>query len=135
MKIETSSKSVATITLTPIDLFAMRCGVVIADPKNNVQIIYDDSTKETKNHLNKVFGTGLYTDDVTGKGMKLKALLTILSTSDVTIVRPEKDFFFEKMPSNWAFEKLGDRVVKSIGVIDNRLFIELECEYYDTGRA
>lgn len=93
MNIETSSKSVATITLTPFDLLAIRCGLVIADPKNNVEIIYDDSTKEVKNHLNKVFGTGLYTDDVTGKGMKLKALLTILSTSDVTIVRPEKRLF------------------------------------------
>lgn len=135
MKIETSSKSVATITLTPIDLFAMRCGVVIADPKNNVEIIYDDSTKEVKNNLNKVFGTGLYTDDVTGKGMKLKELLTILSTSDVTIVRPEKDFFFEKMPPNWAYEKLGERIIKTVGVLDNSLFIELEGEEYDTGRA
>lgn len=132
MKIETLSKSVATITLTPIDLLAMKCGVVIADPKYNVEISYDDSHKEVKDNLNKVFGTCPYTDDVTGKGMKLKALLTILSTSDVTIVRPEKDFFFEKMPPNWAYEKLGDRIIKTIGVLDNRFFIELEGEDYDT---
>lgn len=67
--------------------------------------------------------------------MKLKALLTILSTSYVTIVRPEKDFFFEKMPSNWAFEKLGERIIKSVDVLDNTLFIELEDADYDTGRA
>jgi hypothetical protein len=134
MKIETSSKSVATITLTPFDLFAMRYGLVIADPKNNVEIIYD-STKEVKNHLNKVFGTGLYTEYVTGKGMKLKALLTILTTSDVTIVRPEKNYFFEKITTNWAFEKLGERIIKAVGVLDNRLFIELEDEYYDAGRV
>ena len=135
MKIETVSKSVATITLSPIDLLVMKCGVVIADPTYNVEISYDDSTKETKTQLNKVFGTGIYTDSVTEKGMKLKALLTILSTSDVTIVRPEKDFFFEKIPTNWAFEKLGERIIKSVGVLDNSLFIELEEEDYDIRRA
>ena len=135
MKIKQVSKSVARVTLSPIDVFAMKCGVVITDPKNDVEIIYDDSKEETKTQLNKVFGTGIYTESVTGKGMKLKALLTILSTSDVTIVRPEKDFFFEKIPTNWAFEKLGDRIIKSVGVLDNSLFIELEDADYDTGRA
>lgn len=32
MKIETSSKPVATITLTHIDLVVLKSGVVIADP-------------------------------------------------------------------------------------------------------
>lgn len=135
MKIETLSKTVATITLTPIDLVALKSGVVIADPTYNVEINYDDSTNETKIHLNKVFGTDIYTDGVTGKGMKLKALLTVLCTTNLTIVRPENSFLFEKMPTNWAVEKFGERIIKSVGVTDNSLFIELEDADYDTGRA
>lgn len=135
MKIETTSKTVATITLTPIDLLAMQSGAVIAEPKYNVEILYDDSTKEVKNHLNKVFGRGLYTDDVTGKSMNLRSLLSVFTNYHVSIVRSEKNFAVERMPYNWAIEKLGERTVKAFGVIDSTLCIELEDEEYDTGRA